>query len=74
MMRVGYTRASKSATRHIVSTDHRWYSGQTGTAQCGVKVNVTEDRVVGTAAGFAQPAGTCKRCAATLGQTVRTLP
>lgn len=71
MMRVGYTRASKSTIRHIVSTDHHWYSGQTGTARCGAKVNVIQDVVVGTAAGFAQPAGTCKRCAATLGQTVR---
>ena len=68
---VGYARGGTVA--HRVQPRRAWYSGMTGAALCGVKVNVT-DRVAGTAAGAVQPVGTCKRCAATLGQTVRTAP
>lgn len=49
------------------------YSGMSARALCGARVFVEPSRTAGTAPGFKQPVGTCKRCAATLGQTVRTI-
>lgn len=68
---VGHSRAS--SLDHFVRLDpgsRKPYSGMTGRALCGAKVGVTE-KTVGTHPDYVQPVGTCKRCAAVLGQKVR---
>lgn len=64
-----YTRSSTVV--HLAQPTRKWYSGMTGTTLCGARAQRITNTTKASAAGYAQPFGTCKRCAATLGQTVR---
>ena len=68
MARIGYSRRSSIA--HIAQPRTNYYSGETATALCGTKVNMT-DKVASTHPDRTHPVGTCKRCAAALGQKVK---